>query len=108
MDILRYQAEDEHYTSTPFYTTHGCLISNQEQRQKGVKGTKRGNSGRTLTGPGRIGIPEMMRTDELGFSLCAVPLEIVGSCISKWHGQNCSRVNGGRVYSRPERGRGTQ
>ena len=51
-DILRDQAEDEHCTSTPFDTNHGCLISKQERRQKGVKEQqrepKRGNSRRTL------------------------------------------------------------
>ena len=32
--------------------------------------------------PGRLRIPEVMRVDGLGFSLCAVLLEIVGSCKS--------------------------
>ena len=43
-----------------------------------------------------------MRTDGLGFSLCAALLDIVGFCISKWHGLE----NGGPVYSRPEGVRG--
>ena len=43
------------------------------------------------SGPGRLRIPEVTWMDGLGFSLCAAPLDIVGSCISKWHGQNCSR-----------------
>ena len=52
------------------------------------------------SGLGRLGVPEVMWTDRPGFSLCAVPLEIVRSCISKWHGQNC----GGRmeVWSIPD------
>ena len=37
MDILRDQAEEKYCTSTPFYTDHECLISKQEQRQKGAK-----------------------------------------------------------------------
>ena len=57
--------------------------------------------------PGRLGILEVTRTDRLGFSLCAVLLEITRSCVSKWHSQNCSRENGGLVYSRLEGGRGT-
>ena len=36
--------------------------------------------------PGRLGIPELMQMDGLGFSLCAAPPDIVRSCISKWHG----------------------
>ena len=59
------------------------------------------------SGPGRLGILEVMWTDGLGFSLCAALLEIVRSCISKWHSQNCSRKNGGPEYSRSEGGRGT-
>ena len=35
------------------------------------------------SGLGRLGIPEVTWTDGLGFSLCAVPLDIVRSCISK-------------------------
>ena len=57
------------------------------------------------SGPGRFGIPEVMWTDGLGFSLCAVPLEIIGSCISKWHGQNRSGKNGDPDYSTGERWR---
>ena len=41
--------------------------------------------------------------DGLGFSLCAALLDIVGSCISKWHSLNRSGRNGGPEYSRPER-----
>ena len=40
----------------------------------------------TNSGPGRFGTPEVTQTDRLGFSLCAVPLDIVGPCISEWHG----------------------
>ena len=46
--------------------------------------------------------------DSLSFSLYAVLLDIIGSCISKLHGEDYSRENGGLEYSRPERGRGTQ
>ena len=35
------------------------------------------------SGPGRLGIPEVTRTDRLGFSLYAGLLDIVGSCILK-------------------------
>ena len=63
--------------------------------------------GCTNSGPGRLGILEVMQTDGLGFSLCAMLLEIIGSCISKWHGQNYSGENGGPVCSRPEGARGT-
>ena len=59
------------------------------------------------SGPGRLGILKVMQMDGLGFSLCAAPLEIVGSCISECDGQNRSRENGGPEYSRLERGRGT-
>ena len=63
--------------------------------------------GCTNSGSGRLGIPEVMQMDGLGFSLCAALLEIVRSCISKWHGRNHSRKNGGLEYSRPERDGGT-
>ena len=33
--------------------------------------------------PGRFGIMEVTWTDGLGFSFCAMPLDIVESCISK-------------------------
>ena len=39
--------------------------------------------GCTNSGLGRLGILEVMRIDGLGFSLCAVPLGIIRSCISK-------------------------
>ena len=55
------------------------------------------------SGPGRLGVPEVMWMDGPGFSLCAAPLEIVGSCISKWHSQNCSRRSG--VFQTGERQR---
>ena len=45
----------------------------------------------------------MTQMDGPGFSLCAMPLEIVMSCISKWHSQNRSRKNGGLEYFGPER-----
>ena len=63
--------------------------------------------GCTNSGPGILRIPGVTQTDRLVFSLYAAPLEIVRSCISKWHGQNHSRKNGGPEYSRPERGGGT-
>ena len=53
-------------------------------------------------GPGRLRILKVTRTDGLGFSLCAAPLDIIGSCISSSMGQNHSRENGGLVYSRRE------
>ena len=59
------------------------------------------------SGLGRLGILEVTWMHGLGFSLCAMLLEIIGSCISKWHSQNHSRKNGGPEYSRPERGGGT-
>ena len=51
--------------------------------------------------PGRIRIPEVMQMDGLGFSLCAVLLDIIRSCISKWHGSEPQQENGDPVYSRP-------
>ena len=39
--------------------------------------------GHTNSRLGRIRIPEVTQTDGLGFSLCAAPLDIVRSCISK-------------------------
>ena len=36
------------------------------------------------SGPGRFRVPEMTQMDRLGFSLCAAPLDIIGSCISEY------------------------
>ena len=36
------------------------------------------------SGPGRLGVLEVTQTDGLGFSLCAAPLNIIGSCISEY------------------------
>ena len=35
------------------------------------------------SGSGRFGVTDVTQIDGLGFSLCAAPLNIVGSCISK-------------------------
>ena len=34
--------------------------------------------GCTNSGPGGLGVPELMQTDGPGFSLCAAPLELLG------------------------------
>ena len=37
-----------------------------------------GQGVRTNSGPGSLGVPEMMQTDGPGFSLCAASLELLG------------------------------
>ena len=44
------------------------------------------SQGCTNSRPGRLRIPEVMQSNGLGFSLCAVLLDIVRSCISEQHG----------------------
>ena len=53
------------------------------------------------SGLGSLGVPEMMWTDELGFSLCAAPLESLGPGFQgAWQGGR--ERSGSPEYSRPE------
>ena len=62
--------------------------------------------GCTNSGPGRLRIPEMTGTD-LASAYVLCHLILLGPVFQSSIGQSHSRENGGPVYSRPERVRGT-
>ena len=49
------------------------------------------------SGPGSYGVPEGVRTDGPGFSLCAAPLELLGSVFQDGRGDGVNEWRSG-VY----------